>query len=190
MSSLGKRRSRPSAFAISTIFAASVRGRRSSSRTVCIVNVDAPETTRRFVDELANGAHDRGGVDARMAVEPSILGGDKHPSIEQIDAIEGKRQAPLVIAVRKPRRIEPSRARTRTDRSRLRSSAGYGNLSQMPPREEVGDRYCRNQNQPRRLIRPSLSAFAKLSLRHTESLPIAVRPAVSGSYMSSTTSAG
>ncbi len=40
-------------------------------------------------DELANGAQDGGGVNAGMAVEPAILGGDKHPQIERIDAIEG-----------------------------------------------------------------------------------------------------
>ena len=98
---LPKRRSRPSASAISTSFAASVRGRRSSSRTVCIVKCRGAGDDTEICHELADGAHDRGGVDAGMAVEPAILGGDKHPPIERIDAIDGKRQAPLVIGGQK-----------------------------------------------------------------------------------------
>ena len=134
-SSLGSRRSRPSALAISTSFAASVRGRRSSSRTVCIVNVEAPETMWPMSHEAgrrrAASRRDRRRDGCRSAhPRRRPASGDRADRRDR--AASGRRHLPS--AVRKPRRIDPSRARTRTDRSRLRSSAGGGSISQMPPR--------------------------------------------------------
>ena len=166
---------------------------RSSSRTVCIVKVEAPETTRPMRDELADGAQDRGRVDAGMAVEPPILGGDQHAAIERIDAIDGERQAPLVVARSESRAGSSRRAPepAPTDRGCGRAPEA-ADVSQMPPREEAATTIAATRTSTRRLIRRLIVRLApKLSLRRLPtSLPIAVRPAVSGSYMSSTTSAG
>ena len=86
MSSLPRRRSRPSASAISISFADKVRGRRSSRRTACIVNVEAPETMWPRHTSWPSARSDGERVDPRMRGEAPVLGGDQHPPVERVDS--------------------------------------------------------------------------------------------------------
>ena len=189
MSSLSRRRSRPSASTISTSFAASVRGRRSSRRTVCIVRVEAPETMRRLAMNWPT---------ARATSPPDRpRGGCRTGDPRRRPACAGK-------ADRRDRR----RAAGATCRPRSESRAGS---SRHAPEPAPTDRGCgrapgaagRTQMrsaQPHRRrdhhLPPPAGGAGAAGERRTISLRRYREPAdrgaaeVSGSYMSSTTSAG
>ena len=109
--------------------------------------------------ELADGAQHRGRIDAGMGVEPSYPR-RRRASVGKADRRDrppsGRRH--LSSALRKPRRIEPSRARTSADRSRLRSSAGSGSIQYAAPRTAAATMVVAATtaaSRPRRLRSPS-----------------------------------
>ena len=64
---------------------ASVRGRRSSRRTACIVRVEAPETTWPCAASWPSARSDGERVDPEMRRETPVLGGDQHAAVERVD---------------------------------------------------------------------------------------------------------
>src|SRR5438132_124215 len=187
-------------------------------------------------DQLAKRANRRDGIDAGMAVEALILGGNQHPSVERIDRIGHYRQTPFAVGGQKAAqdRAVARQYQCRQAAALVEYRGGQGKVGEGEERSqrwsehqpdgatrwpscedslsapgggegwgEVGDaRALANTHLtlprlrrgplplPPEGRRGLLAITPEYHRAWTVSLPIAVRPVVSGSYMSSTTSAG
>ena len=92
-----KRASSWKARAISISLAPRVRGRGSSRRAVCMVRVEAPETTWPWSHELPHGPQQGQGIHAPMALEALVLIGQQHAPVARVHLPHRHRQAPAAI---------------------------------------------------------------------------------------------
>src|SRR3954451_21221615 len=136
-----------------------------------------------------------------MQIEAMVLGGDQHPAVERIDMVGRERQAPFGVGRQKAAQYRPI-AREDQDRE-LRGAIQHRRgqeeigAEQRSSKREAGN----TQPPPAPIFSPAprgplgdgegqIGSAEPAHFGRTVSLPIAVRPAVSGSYMSSTATAG